>query len=113
MLGRRLRRKADVNSAAADHNRQPKCFTKWFPCVLCAFRHVVPAAQVRKEGHRQQPSGEPFWTGKEVEQQINVVPQVVEFNFSQVVSSAPEHVRRAAANAGKRTCRIRILVLQP
>ena len=46
MLGRRLRRKADVNSSAADHNRQPKCFTKWFPCVLCAFRHVVPAAQV-------------------------------------------------------------------
>ena len=69
-----------------------------------------PAAQVRMEGHRQQPSGEPFWTGKEVEPQINVVPQVVE---CKVVSSAPEHVRRAAANEGKRTCRIRILVLQP
>ena len=97
-------------ASAADHNRRPKCCTKWFPCVLCAFRHVVPVAQVSKDGHRQQPTGEPFWTGKEVEPQIQVVPQIVE---CKVFSGAPENVRGAAANAGKRTCRIRILVLQP
>ena len=70
---------------------------EWFPCVLCAFRHISPAAQVSKEVYRKQPSGEPFWTGKEVEPQIQVVPQIVE---CKVFSGAPENVRGAAANAG-------------
>ena len=48
MLGRRWRRR-QVCSRCSRPEPTPRVFltfTKWFPCVLCAFRHVVPAAQV-------------------------------------------------------------------